>query len=177
MTTGRGSATPDVSWLRSRQPLWSPPDIGGRRNGCRHRRGIPQDVPATESDDHHPKQKCDYDHANHRDGHSPSTADLDLTHHLVHRRVFVHGESKHCIDYADARDRRAVRRARADSARPVPSGSSTLASAAVTPVSLHLSPERLHNALRRTECSCQAPLESWGMACCASPKFRLRALT
>ena len=165
MTTGRGSATPDVSWLRSRQPLWSPPDIGGRRNRCRHRRGIPQDVPATESDDHHPKQKCDYDHGNRRDGHSPSTADLDLTHHLVHRRVFVHGESKHCIDYADARDRRAVRRARADSARPVPSGSSTLASAAVTPVSLHLSSERLQTRFAGPNAPAKPRPESWGMSC------------
>jgi hypothetical protein len=89
-------------------------------------------VPATESDDHHPKQKCDYDHGNRRDDHSPSTADLDFTHYLVHRRVFVHDESKRCIDYADARDRRAVGQSPADAARPVPSGSSTLASAAVT---------------------------------------------
>jgi hypothetical protein len=141
---------------RSRQPLWSPPDIGGRRNRCRHRRGIPQDVPATESDDHHPKQKCDYDHDNRRDGHSPSTADLDLTDHLVHRRVFIHDESKRCIDCADVTDRRAYGQAPADVARSVPSGSSALASAAVTPASLHLEFGAPADTLGRTECSCQA---------------------
>ena len=103
MTTGRGSTTRDVSWLRSRQPLWSPSDIGGRRNRCGHRRGIPQDVPATESRDHHTKQKCHYEYSNRRDRHSPSSAYLDLLHHLVHRLVVFH-ESKRCIDCADAMD-------------------------------------------------------------------------
>ena len=103
MTTGRGPTTSDVSRLRSRQPLWSAPDIGGRRNRCGHRRGIPQDVPATESRDHHTKQKCHYEYSNRRDRHSPSSAYLDLLHHLVHRLVVFH-ESKRCIDCADAID-------------------------------------------------------------------------
>ena len=78
-------------------------------------------MPATESDDHHPKQKCDYDHGNHRDGHSPTSAYLDLLHHLVHRLVVFH-ESKRCIDCADAMDQGATGQARADSTRPVASG-------------------------------------------------------
>ena len=122
-------------------------------------------MPATESDDHHPKQKCDYDHGNCRDGHSPSTADLDFTHHLVHRGVFFHDESKRCIDCADAGDRRAVRQARADSTRPVPSGSSTLASAAVTPVSLHLSSERLQTRFVGPKAPAKPRPESWGISC------------
>ena len=163
MTTGRGSATRDVSWLRSRLPP-PPPNLGGHRNGCRHRRGIPQDVPATESDDHHPKQKCDYDHGNRRDGHSPSTACLDLLHHLVHRLVVFH-ESKRCIDRADATERCTGGQAAAYSAQLVPSGSSTLASAAVTPVSLHLSSERLQTRFAGPNAPAKPRPESWGISC------------
>jgi len=57
--------------------------------------------------------------------------------------VFVHDESKRCIDCADSGDRRAdVQRLQMLRGQSQV-GSSELASAAVTPVSLHLSSEAL----------------------------------
>ncbi len=120
MTTGRGAERRDVSSPRSPLPP-PPPELRGHWSGCGHRRGIPQDVPATESHDHHPKHKRHYECSNRRDRHSPPSACLNLPHHLVHRWVVFH-ESKRCIDCADAMNQGAARQARADSTRPVPSG-------------------------------------------------------
>ena len=55
------------------------------------------------------------------DRHAPSSAYLNLPHHLVHRLVAFH-KSKQCIDCADSMDQGAAKQARADSTRPVPSG-------------------------------------------------------
>ena len=124
MTTGRGAERRDVSWPRSPLPP-PPPELRGHWSGCGHRRGIPQDVPATESHDHHPKQKCDYEYSNRRDRHSPPSAYLNLSHHRVHRRVVFH-ESKRCIDCADETEQCTGGRAPAYSAQLVPSGSFTM---------------------------------------------------
>jgi hypothetical protein len=89
-------------------------------------------VPATESRDHHPKQKCHYDYSNRRDRHSPPSAYLDLLHHLFHRLVVFH-ELRRSIDCAEATEQCTGGQAAAYSAQLVPGGSLTMPSFVCAP--------------------------------------------